>query len=163
MVKGQYFYCTFFNKMGSLELNSLNRNSIFENNFFIFKSLNFYNILALPNKKQSQLQKKTKLVNFLMTLLKNKLFLINYNFGYYFFNINLTLLPKLSKVLKNNLVLLIKGLYDIIVVDYPSKLKRFELSYCFLNVSSNCRLFFKGSITENQTLISISSFFCGAN
>ena len=52
---------------------------------------------------------------------------------------------------------------DLVCVDFPSNLKRFELIYCLLSPEYNSRLFLKTHITETQHIQSVASLFMAAN
>lgn len=89
--------------------------------------------------------------------------LINQNRNYTFLGIDLSSIELLAKILKFDLNLCMNALYDVYAVDYPSRLKRFELAYCFLSIYGNFRVFLKGFIPDNLYVKSISSIFASAN
>jgi NADH:ubiquinone oxidoreductase subunit C len=53
-------------------------------------------------------------------------------------------------------------LIDIVIIDYPSEYKRFEITYCFLSIMHNSRLFVKSKITSLSSIASITSIYSGA-
>jgi len=66
--------------------------------------------------------------------------------------------------LKNNLIFKISMLLDISVVDYSlTSSKSFELTYCFLNISSSLRYFFKTFSFFLLPIFSLSFYFSSAN
>lgn len=65
---------------------------------------------------------------------------------------------------KNSVIFKASMLLDIFVVDYSLKyLKNFEITYCFLNIFSSVRFFFKTYCSLLMPVPSISSFFSSAN
>lgn len=56
-----------------------------------------------------------------------------------------------------------KCLMDILVVDYPSRNKRFELVYCLLSVRYNKRLLVKTFVSDKELMQSMTSLFKSAN
>lgn len=56
-----------------------------------------------------------------------------------------------------------KCLMDILVVDYPSRNKRFELVYCLLSVRHNKRLLIKTFVSDKELMQSMTALFKSAN
>jgi NADH-quinone oxidoreductase subunit C len=54
-------------------------------------------------------------------------------------------------------------LVDLTAVDYPSRVKRFEIVYLLLSISKNQRKIIKIDVAENETVPSISDIFPNAN
>nr|YP_009118107.1 NADH dehydrogenase subunit 9 [Malawimonas californiana]AJF22870.1 NADH dehydrogenase subunit 9 [Malawimonas californiana] len=63
-------------------------------------------------------------------------------------------LYKVLKILKDNTNTLYKQLIDIVCVDFPERLNRFELNYCLLSLKYNNRINIK---TFNDEIISMNS------
>ncbi len=72
-------------------------------------------------------------------------------------------LTKVVKRLKENEGLKFNQLTDIVAVDYPSEKKRFELVYIFLSISFNYRIFLSISVSEDESVDSLTSIFPAAN
>lgn len=105
--------------------------------------------------------------NYLVTLFKLKnfynFFMISVNLSYIYLHVAKDSIYSLANFFKKNLVVALKGLYDLFVIDYPSRLRRFELIYCFLSVYSGTRVFLKTHVSENTSMYSISSIFNSSN
>ena len=65
--------------------------------------------------------------------------------------------------LKTNSDTKFRQLIDITVIDYPEKNQRFDVIYLFLSHEYNHRIILKYSITENEVIPSLTSFFPAAN
>jgi len=65
--------------------------------------------------------------------------------------------------LKKTSLFLFKALLDILVIDYPSRIRRFELLYSFLSIAKSQRLFLKTFITDTTTVESLTSFYKSAD
>jgi NADH-quinone oxidoreductase subunit C len=73
---------------------------------------------------------------------------------------NITDIIKLTQEIKHSKKF--RMLIDICGVDYPSKAKRFEVVYQFLNMEENLRLTVKLSLAENEKVPSITKIHSGA-
>lgn len=96
-------------------------------------NLNFFSLIEL---------KKFNLFYFLLFYIKdiNKIFLL-----FFFF--------------KKNSFLKATILSDICIIDYPSRLCRFEIVYNVLSVFYNTRFFFKFFLKETDYVLSLTSLF----
>lgn len=54
-------------------------------------------------------------------------------------------------------------LIDLVVVDYPKKLKRFTITYVFLSISRNTRLHIQSELTSLESLHSITTSYAAAS
>lgn len=72
-------------------------------------------------------------------------------------------LLKALAILKNHPDTAFTQLTDITAVDYPARLKRFEMVYQFLSMLHNQRIRFKLNISEDEAIPSITALFCAAN
>jgi len=70
---------------------------------------------------------------------------------------------KILKILKYNTNLLYKQLIDIIAVDFPERLNRFELNYSLLSLKYNNRITIKTYNDEITSISSIMHLFPNAN
>jgi NADH-quinone oxidoreductase subunit C len=147
------FVKTFF-----LEIFKLIKNSV-NNLGFLSLPYNFNNKLLSSSSRQ--------FYNYLVIFfnLKNfyNFFLINVNLNYFYLHITHDAVYSLVNFFKKNLILTLKGLYDIFVIDYPSRLLRFELIYGFTSVYNGVRVFLKTHVSENISMCSISNVFSSAN
>jgi len=64
---------------------------------------------------------------------------------------------------KYNLVLGFDALLDIAVVDYPSRLRRFELNYVFLSYKLEHRIILKISSVNRKSVYSINNLYPSSN
>ena len=65
--------------------------------------------------------------------------------------------------LKNTSLYLCKSLLDLLVVDYPSRIRRFELVYSFLSIAKSQRVFLKTFIADTTALDSLTSLYKSAD
>lgn len=65
--------------------------------------------------------------------------------------------------IKNNTFFQVKTLTDICVIDYPNKIKRFELIYNLLSIKYNFRFLLKTNTTMYNPINSITSLYYSAN
>lgn len=72
-------------------------------------------------------------------------------------------LYKVIKILKLNTNLLYKQLIDIICVDFPERLNRFEINYTLLSLKYNNRINIKTYTDEITSINSITSLYSCAN
>lgn len=75
-------------------------------------------------------------------------------------------LPELSSFLqffKLNCFFQCKSLLDIYCVDYPTRSRRFELSYLLLSYRYNVRITVRTIVTKNLSVSSVSSVFSSAS
>lgn len=101
--------------------------------------------------------------NVFLSLFSRWVRLINKNGSYFYIFIPLNGLRSLCNFFKYNSLFLFNVLYDIIVVDHPSRKKRFELNYCFVSVFRNLRVFFKLNCTERDNVETILFLYSSAN
>lgn len=69
----------------------------------------------------------------------------------------------MSYFLKKNSIIPMETMLDICVSDYPTRLRRFELFYCFLSVTTKSRVFLKTFFTDTEAVPSISSLYKSAD
>jgi len=65
--------------------------------------------------------------------------------------------------IKNDEACEFRQITDIAVVDFPERIKRFDVIYHFLSFKHNIRLRIKITISEDETISSITSIFPAAN
>lgn len=65
--------------------------------------------------------------------------------------------------IKNNIFFQVKVLNDICVVDYPNKIKRFEIIYNLLSIKYNYRFLIKTNTTIYNYIYSINDLFKSSN
>lgn len=163
-----YSWLLFFTKINIFFSIFFQENFKYINNcsiiFSSLKLLNVFNSYFVPVK---YINLNQQMYSYLVTLLKLKnfynFFMISVNLSYIYLHVAKDFIYPLANFFKKNLVLGLKGLYDIFVIDYPSRLRRFELVYCFLSVYTGVRVFLKTHISENTTMYSISNVFNSSN
>ncbi len=69
----------------------------------------------------------------------------------------------LISLIKNDSELSFKQLVDITCVDYPSRVKRFEVVYQMLSLKNNIRLTIKTGLENNEYTYSLTPIFESAN
>ena len=69
----------------------------------------------------------------------------------------------LVEFIKNDPACEFRQITDIAGVDFPDQPKRFEVIYHFLSFKHNIRLRLKTKLSENESLLSITSLFPAAN
>lgn len=114
-----------------------------------------------------------KLIKSILSIFKFSIYLINsfpkYINSIYLFDNQLTIkidsnyLYSFISILKKNFNTKFKILIDITAVDYPNKLKRFEITYMLLSINYNFRLRIKVLVNEMTSINSISNIFPSAN
>ena len=72
-------------------------------------------------------------------------------------------LTNILNFLKNHHLLNYNYLVHITAIDYPTKLKRFEVDYNLLSLKLNSRIRIKTSTNELEPLNTINSLFLSAN
>ena len=72
-------------------------------------------------------------------------------------------LIRVATILKNHSELKMNQLVDIIAVDYPSRVKRFEVIYNLLSYSNEARLFLKVHIKKDAKLHTLTNVFENAS
>jgi NADH:ubiquinone oxidoreductase subunit C len=77
-------------------------------------------------------------------------------------NLNKNYLMPVCHFLKKHTHTQFQTLIDIVIIDYPSEYKRFEITYCFLSIMHNSRIFLKSKITSLSSIASITSIYSGA-
>lgn len=141
-----------------------------ENSKFFISTMHSSGVLNLFNKiyyLSTPSLDKGIFYSYLKVFLKLKDFykfsLINVNLSYIYLKTMFNMVPLLANFFKKNLLLTLRGLYDIFVVDYPARLLRFELIYGFTSIYSGIRVFLKTHLSENISINSISNIFSSAN
>ena len=114
-----------------------------------------------------------KLIKSILSIFNFSTYLINsfpkYINSIYIFDNQLTILidykyiSSFIHVLKNHLNTKFNILIDITAVDYPNKLKRFEINYILLSINYNFRIRVKIMVNEMTSINSISNIFPSAN
>lgn len=156
------FNFIFFNPFVFSKLNQYNY-------FLTKKHYNFFLFLSefLSSFRNVSLHQPYKNCTKLMLTLANVPYytynFVNKNLSYIYLKTNSKSIVFLSFFLKKNMHLLLKGLYDLVVIDYPTRLLRFELVYCFLSLYTKLRLFAKMYTTEHLRVPSLSSLYSSAN
>ena len=133
---------------------------------FTLFSYNAANQVLLVPTTSNQMNHTSSVFQFLLAqvFVPNKFYkFLNKNLSYIFLKIQSKDLLFLSYFFKKSMFLLLKGLYDIVVVDYPSRNLRFELSYCFTSIYNKLRIFLKLFTSENLRLPSISNIYKSSN
>ncbi len=69
----------------------------------------------------------------------------------------------LADILKNKITCQFDQLIDIAVIDKPQEKLRFQITYLFLNIQFNCRLYLVSKASELSILTSLTKLFKSAN
>ena len=72
-------------------------------------------------------------------------------------------LPKIAFFLRDHTGIQTKVLIDVTAVDYPGRVKRFEVIYIFLSIQQNCRLRVKTELDALSPVDSIVKIFPAAD
>lgn len=80
-----------------------------------------------------------------------------------YININKEILVNFVIFLKNHSSLKFVTLLDIWGVDYPSRIKRFEVNYLLLSIKYNLRIILKVTVAEDESIESLVNIFNSAN
>lgn len=71
-------------------------------------------------------------------------------------------LLQITNLLRNSSLRQFEILVDIIVVDYPYRLRRFQLVYIFLSLNYNARIYVKINLLDSMSIASLTSLFSNA-
>ena len=110
--------------------------------------------------------KNKQIHNSLIYTLKNLLpdLLISIEYNQYY--IILTILPKnllfILRFLRDYHEIRCKQLIDIFAVDYPERIKRFELNYYLISLEYNLRILIKTQLNENEPVNSCINLYNSA-
>lgn len=74
-----------------------------------------------------------------------------------------SLIVELVEFLRNNSAMKFSTLVDITAVDYPNRVKRFDVVYHFLSMYTNCRIRLKMKVAEDEIVASLNDIHPSAN
>lgn len=87
----------------------------------------------------------------------------SYEMEHHYIDVQPTNIVRVASIIKDHSQLKLNQLVDIIAVDYPSQIERFELIYHFLSHENGERLFVKVRLKKDQPIQSITGVFENAS
>lgn len=86
-----------------------------------------------------------------------------YEMEHHYIHVQPTNIVRVASIIKDHSQLKLNQLVDVIAVDYPSQIERFELIYHFLSHENGERLFVKVRLKKDQPIQSITGVFENAS